>query len=356
MKSETEKEVDLAEGLYPVGVFAVLNGMKPGEISPIMKLEIGYAVFKLNYRKEPEQLLSAAEGKLRKEIKSRKFEAEKARLVDELRSSADIKMEKRVMPDGEVQYLSATVNGVEIRMNPQLFSPTGDPHAMHQGMNIKTLNDALNKRVNQVLLSQEARRQGIHNDPVFQRELKLKKEELLANAAVEKIRGVYEPAPQDIKEYYEKNKEKFTAKTKVRVSRILLSNEDDAKAVLKELKGGKDFSLVASQWSTDVATKSTGGNVGFVTIDMVKEPIKGALKSLKVGEVSGVLKSEYGYEVLKVTERKAGRLLAMSTLTTTIRKRVKLSKESERVEAFYQSLHDKADIKINKELLKSLRK
>ncbi len=356
VKGEPEQEISLGEGLYPAGIRAVLNRMKPGELSPIMKTEVGYAIFKVNYRKEQDQVWKEREDAIRAEVKRAKAQAELARLVDKLRSSADLKLEKTTLPGGEVQYTGAVVNGLEITMDPRLFNPAIDPHFEHSGLNPKTLRDALNRRINEVLLSQEARRRGLDQDPEFKRELALKKEEILASAILEKVKGTYSPTEKEIRDYYEKNKARFASKAKVRISRILLPTKEQAEAALKEVRSGKDFASVAKAMSTDPSSKGSGGDVGFVTYELLKEPLRGAIANLKVGETSGVLKTDYGYEVLKATGRVEAGPPAFSLVSSSFRKRATLNKISERVEAFYGQLNKKSSVKINEKLLASLKK
>lgn len=357
MKAETERDIalDNDEGIYPPGVMAMLNRMKPGELSPISKLDIGYAIFKMNYRKGPEEVWMARENDVRAGIKQMKAKAELAGLIDKLRSSGDVKLQSRKLPGGEVQYTGAVAGGIVITMDPRLFDPAGDQHFEHSGLNPKTVRDALNNRINEVLLSQEARRQGLDKDPGFQRELGLQKEALLAGAVLERVRGTYEPTRKDLNEYYEKNKDKYATKTQVRISRMLLGSNEDAEAALKELKAGKDFASVARDRSLDSASKDKGGDVGYVVPVNMKEPLKSSISKMKAGDISGVLKSEYGYEVLKATGRKEGVAPPMSNLSGTLKKRVLLVKQSERVEAFYDKLKEKTKVEVNDKLLETLK-
>ncbi len=350
-KDEPDQEFSLGEGLYPAGVKAVLNRLKPGELSPVMKIQIGYAIFRLNYRKEPDQIWKEREDAIRAEVKRAKAQAERASLIDKLRSSAEIKLETRTLPDGQVQYLGAVVNGLELRMDPRLFGQVTDPHFEHQGMNPKTLRDALNKRINDVLLSQEARRRGLDREPDFQRELALAKEAALTAAITDKVKGTYAASEKDMRDYYEKNKPRFMNRTQVRVSRILLPDQQAAESVLKELKSGKDFAALAKSRSTDSVSKVKGGDVGLVVLEKLAEPLKSTLSNMKVGETSGVVRTDYGFELLKVTGRVEGGPIPFSTISSSIRKRVVLNKLSERIEAFYDGLYKKASIKVNEKLL-----
>lgn len=349
-----DRGVDLGDEMFPVGVRAVLNGMKPGSVSPVMKVDIGYAIFKLKGRKEPGDVWEEKAEALRAEVKKQKVETQLAQILDRWRKSADIKLISGPSQNGVVQYTGAVVNGVTISIDPSMFTGQKDPHSPHSNMNVETLTEALNKKVNGYLLSQEARLRGLQNDPDFQIYLKLKKEEILADAYMMKVKGEYEVTPQDIQDYYNKNKEKLALKPSVRVSRILLNSREEAESALGKLKAGKGFSSVAKESSKDAATSDKGGDAGFVVPERLDEPVKSTLARMKVGEISGVLKTGYGYEILKLTDKKEGGEPEMSAVIGLIRKRVLLVKKAERLEEFFNSLNKEADIKINEALLKSL--
>ncbi len=345
-----DREIDLGDALYPVGVRAVLNGLKPGTVSPIMKIDIGYTIFKLKERKEPEDIWRAKSEGQREEIKKQKVEKQMAQVLDRWRKTTVIKLIAGPPQNGQPLYTGAVINGVEIDVD----SGQKGPHAPHGNMNADTLKEALNKKVNNYLLSQEARLRGLQNDPDFKVYQNLKREEILADAYMMKVKGDYVVTPQDIQDYYNKNKEKLKVPPVVRVSRILLNTQGEADSVLGRLKSGLDFSSAAKTSSKDLATSAKGGDVGYVSPEKLNEPVKSALINMKVGEISGVLKTQYGYEILKLTDRKAGGEPEMSDVMDLIKKRVLLDKRSERLEEFFKSYSKNVDIKVNRELLKTL--
>lgn len=91
--------------------------------------------------------------------------------------------------------------------------------------------------------------------------------------------------------------------TMVRASHILVPTLDKAEYIVAELKKGKDFSALAKEYSS-CPSKAQGGDLGFFQKgDMVKE-FESAAFALKSGDVSGPVKTEFGYHVIKVTGRR----------------------------------------------------
>jgi len=118
---------------------------------------------------------------------------------------------------------------------------------------------------------------------------------------------------KEIEDYYQNNQEKFGQPKRVKVRHILIrADAKDAEAsakakqkaesVQKEAAGGKDFSQLAKQYSEDPGTKERGGEIGFITKGMVVPEFEQAAFSMKVGEVSPVIQTPYGFHILKVDD------------------------------------------------------
>ena len=122
---------------------------------------------------------------------------------------------------------------------------------------------------------------------------------------VEKILGKdIKITEEDMKEYFEENKESFNEEEQVQASHILVKDEKTANEVIEKLNAGEDFAELAKEYSTDEGSAKAGGDLGyFAHGDMVEEFSDAAFK-LKEGEISEPVKSEYGYHIIKVTGKK----------------------------------------------------
>lgn len=109
----------------------------------------------------------------------------------------------------------------------------------------------------------------------------------------------------EMQQYYDKNKQSFSTPEEVRASHILVKTEAEAQDILKQLKEGADFATLAQQKSLDPGSKNNGGDLNFFTKGQMVQSFEEAAFSLKVGELSGIVKSDYGYHIIKVTDRKA---------------------------------------------------
>lgn len=157
-----------------------------------------------------------------------------------------------------------------------------------------------------------------------------------------KIRKLVEPkvtvTDDEITKYFDENKASFNQEEQVRASHILVKTKEEADAILKQLKDGADFATLAKEKSADTGSKDKGGDLDFFKKgDMVAEFSDAAFK-LKVGETSGAVKSEFGYHVIKVTDRKEAHEYTLAEKKEEITKTLKAKKVSEMSSTWLQDL------------------
>jgi len=116
--------------------------------------------------------------------------------------------------------------------------------------------------------------------------------------------GDIEPTDDELEAYFEKNISKYDEPEEVQASHILVPDLDTANKVLDELNNGADFAELAKQYSTDSGTKDKGGDLGWFGHGRMVKEFEDAAFSLKVGEISQPVKTQYGYHIIKVTDHK----------------------------------------------------
>ncbi|WP_077324978.1 peptidylprolyl isomerase [Virgibacillus siamensis] len=136
------------------------------------------------------------------------------------------------------------------------------------------------------------KQQGYNSEDAFRNVIKLSL--LQEEAVAEEIKI----SDKELKQKYER------MKTEIQASHILVKDKKTAKEVEKKLKNGADFAKLAKEYSTDKGTAKKGGKLGyFSTGDMVPE-FEDAAYNLKKGEVSDPVKSQFGYHIIKVTDKR----------------------------------------------------
>jgi peptidyl-prolyl cis-trans isomerase D len=147
---------------------------------------------------------------------------------------------------------------------------------------------------------------------------------------------------QDIQRYYEDNQQQYSTPEQVRATHILLKTEgkDDAAVkkqaedLLAKVKGGGDFAALATKFSEDESSAAKGGELEpFSRGAMVKE-FDDVAFALKPGETSGLVKSQFGYHIIRVLEKKPASARSLEESKVQIEEILKserAQKEAERI-------------------------
>lgn len=165
----------------------------------------------------------------------------------------------------------------------------------------------------------------------------------------------------DVKAFYDKNPETFTQPEQVRASHILISVDakatdadkkkakEKADALLKQVKGGADFTKLAQENSSCPSSKQ-GGDLGYFGKGQMVKPFEEAAWSLKPGEISGIVETQFGYHIIKVTEKKTASKIKFEDVKAKIAETLKRQKVSEAINATLEEAKKKAkiDIYLNK--------
>lgn len=196
--------------------------------------------------------------------------------------------------------LLAEVNGKKIYRNDVIsFMQNiegGERFQNEEG--IKVLTDEM---VNQEILLADAYKNKLDDDEEFKSELNLVKDNMMKNYAMHKIFESVNPTEEDLKEYYEENKEVITPNKTYTASHILLDDKDKVNEVYKEINEGLDFKEAARKYSKDPSAAS-GGSLGTFPKGVMVKEFQDGLDSLEVGEISKPVKSQFGYHLIKLED------------------------------------------------------
>ena len=152
------------------------------------------------------------------------------------------------------------------------------------------------------LLAQKALKEGLANSEEYKRRLRFYQYKALRDAYFhQKIKP--RVTREKVKEIYDRETKKVKPVVRVRARHILVSTKEEAERILKELKKGAKFEDLARKHSKD-GSKEFGGDLGYFTFDEMVPEFSKAAFSLKVGEVSQPVKTEYGWHIIKVEDRK----------------------------------------------------
>lgn len=168
--------------------------------------------------------------------------------------------------------------------------------------------------------------------------------------------------------YYKARQEEFRTPEMIKARHILIrfeknasveakaSAEQKAKALLDRIKAGEDFAKVATEASEDKASQKKGGDIGYVTRGKTVKPFEEAAFQLRVGEVSGLVGSSFGWHIIKVEDKKAEGVQPFEKVKEDIRKKILSELVSKKTREFVEKVMKEVKTEIYSDNVKKLQK
>jgi peptidyl-prolyl cis-trans isomerase D len=120
--------------------------------------------------------------------------------------------------------------------------------------------------------------------------------------------------------FYEDDQARFTTEEERQAQHILLETKEMADEVLALLDAGGDFSKLAAQYSQDTGSKDTGGDLGMFGRGVMVDAFEKSAFALQEGQVSGAIKSEFGYHIIKLNKIQAGSVKPFESVKSELTK------------------------------------
>ena len=161
----------------------------------------------------------------------------------------------------------------------------------------------------------------------------------------------------EIKAFYDNNPDKFKKPESVRASHILIRVEPNADESVKKaakekieaaqarLKAGEDFAALAKEVS-QCPSKEKGGDLGFFSKGQMVKPFEEAAFSLETGVVSDIVETQFGYHLIKVTEKQKAGLFTLDEVKEDLKHYLTEAKIQKDISDYVNTLRDKAKIEI----------
>lgn len=232
----------------------------------------------------------------------------------------------------------AVVNGHQItrmeieqfqQLRSQLQGDTDQPQLMRELVTLK-------------LLAQEAKKLQLDQDSAVQTQIGIRVDNVLARAMIEKYAAEnIKISDEAIRQHYEASKEHYTTDEQVTASHILVQTEAEAQEVLQELREGKDFAEVAKARSMGPSA-SRGGSLGTFGRGSMVGPFESVAFSLQKGAIGGPVQTQFGYHVIKVTDRIPAHLQPLESVKDEIEKTLM----AQRIGTYLDDLLDQAEVQI----------
>ncbi len=184
--------------------------------------------------------------------------------------------------------------------------------------------------VEQRLLAKAAIDDGLLRDPMVARRLSAARDRILGAAYMES-RIATATAPDKIERLYQSQADVTRLGDEVRARHIVVATEEEARAIIEELKADGDFASIARARSLDRSTAPLGGEIGWFTKDMMTPILSRAAFSTLTGEIAEPFFTEFGWHVLEVEDRRASQGVGFEAVSDNIRRFLTLREISETI-------------------------
>lgn len=161
----------------------------------------------------------------------------------------------------------------------------------------------VNKYIEKKLILDAARAADLQDDPEIAAKIKDAEDYLIEQKFLSNIVQAKQ-SDEDLQKIYDEAFADKAGKDEFKASHILVATEDEAKDIKKKLDGGADFAKLAGEFSKDPGSKINGGDLGFFTADKMVPEFSKAVAELEVGKISAPIKSDFGWHVIKLVEKR----------------------------------------------------
>jgi len=214
--------------------------------------------------------------------------------------------------------------------------------------------ELLDSMIVREILLEQAKKDGVDKSKdVSDRLDDLRKRLIVETYLKKKVEAEAKVTDEEMKKFYDENKDKFKTGDQVRASHILVKTDKEAQDILAQLKKGAKFEDLAKKYSAD-SSAAKGGDLGwFPRGAMVPEFDKVAF-SLKEGELSGIVKTNFGFHIIKVTGKRAAGIRTFDEMKDQIKSNLMPAKQQQIFQKMKDDLKKNAKITINEEALKGV--
>ncbi len=211
--------------------------------------------------------------------------------------------------------------------------------------------------VDREVFSKEAEEKGYLNRPDVKKRIEDFKKRLLWAEYVRDLSQMntnVNVSDDVLKKYYEEHIKDYTEPEKVHAKHILVKTKEDAEKVLAELKKGTKWDDVARKYSIDKSNASKGGDLGTFTRGRMVKPFEDAVFSMKPGEISGPVKTKYGYHIIKLISKTPSKVKPFDMVKSVVKNRYLNQLRQKRIEKERNKLYAKYGAVIYDENIKDI--
>ncbi len=175
--------------------------------------------------------------------------------------------------------------------------------------------------------------------------------QLINQALMRAVAGPITLSDDDLQAYWFENRANYDTEEEIRASHILVPTEQSASDVLAALEAGADFAALATERSTDPGSAKKGGDLGWFGRGQMTPAFEEAAFALGVGERSGAVKTDYGFHIILLVDKKPAVRHEFADVREQVRADMEKEEITEKATAWYEATQAAATIQIGDPML-----
>ena len=345
---------------------AVAYALEPGDTAPPVKTSAGWAVARMEAVHPVERPdFEKAKMKIEGILKKRKLEARKseysaylfakyhAAMTAATRSLGALRDALEGAPDSPAATWDGGALAVKDFISKQDLASLAALPASRAGEHVRQL---LRQTVNDALARRETKDRRIEEVPEVAAEVKAHREELMEGVLyADYVLKDVSVTDEDARADFEQHRTAWTSPERRRVAHILVKTKEEALKTRKRIDAGESFAEIARKESIDTQTKTSGGDLGWITKNAVP-PAFSVVLAFTPGQVSEPIESKFGWHLIKVTAVEAPKPMKFAEAKDEVRKSLLERKKTARRAEWVAKLRAAAKIKIDDRALRDFAK
>jgi len=331
-----------------------------GELSDPVKTEFGYHIIKVTQH-NPERykpLDIEVRNQIRRQERTRREREVGQAYVDSVRDAAEYLFNEEVLASGDTTFSDGlwvmVVNGVDTSHYGKLRQEM-PKYTQVKGLEELTSEDKkdLLKTLSLTrLLEKVAEKRGYYQSPEVVEEAETIRKEKAKSLVRENLTDQdYVPTEEEIENYYNEHLDEYTVQRPLHVYHIIFTDSAFATVILDSIRDGADFVEMAKRYYPgEKEIREIAYDLDFISERELSREFFEAANKLEVKELGGPVRTEWGYHIIKLMERKMGR--SLDQMRTAIRQILKGDKDEEAKKSYVARLRGGAEVEINDWLVK----
>ncbi len=305
-------------------------GSKKGELRGVIETKQGFEIFKIQDRQDQRKVPFEEAGP---RIRKRLFLMKKKQLIDKYYEAVGVNRN----PDEQGVLVVIGGDAVSEDVIAPILAKV--PEKDRKELRKRWIDYIVEVKV----FSDEGRKVHIEDDPEVSRELRSETDRVLANQFRNRLlTDKVKVTDEDVAGYYKSHAEQFRTRGMVRVKSILVETKEEAEEILRQLKEGAVFSSVAMKKSLYPMASRRAGEIGWFSKGEKDPALEKVAFSLEQGQVSDIIKTGAGYEIIKLMDKKSAGLIPLDK----VHGRIKMQLIKERQNEVKQDYYKKARVEL----------